>query len=225
MAICIVKRLDELDIGFILTPERYNPKRRQVISNAEEYIRLSDIAEIRKETITKKVMKEETKPLYIVNTGDVTEGVLTGIKDTEEILKSNKKRILNGDVIISRLRPYLRQVAYIDDLLRGISNSEILYAASTEFYVLKSRNDESIAFLVPFLLTKKVQQLFRNSVEGSQHPRFKEEDLMNLMIPKELLEQRSEMSKTIEGSIIKIREKEQIMLEGIKEIDAMLKQK
>lgn len=49
-----------------------------------------------------------------------------------------------GDVIISRLRPYLRQVAYVDE-----DRKEIL-GASTEFFVIRARNNESIAYLVPF---------------------------------------------------------------------------
>lgn len=70
------------------------------------------------------------------------------VPPTSEQLNSNKKILKTGDVIISRLRPYLRQVAYVD------IDSNLQLCASTEFYVLRARNNESIAFLVPFLLSK-----------------------------------------------------------------------
>ena len=113
------------------------------------------------------------------NTSDAMGGYLR-VPSNPEQLNSNKKVLKTGDVIISRLRPYLRQVAYVDT----DSNSQL--CASTEFYVLRARNNESIAFLVPFLLSEAAQTVFANSVEGSQHPRFKEEDILNLVIPSEL---------------------------------------
>ena len=84
---------------------------------------------------------------YQINTSDAMGGYLR-VPSTPEQLNSNKKILKTGDVIISRLRPYLHQVAYVD------IDSNLQLCASTEFYVLRARNNESIAFLVPFLLSK-----------------------------------------------------------------------
>ena len=67
--------------------------------------------------------------------------------------------------------------------------------ASTDFYVLRARNNESIAFLIPFLLSEVVQSVFTNYVDGSQHPRFKKEDILNLVVPPQLFKEREKISQ------------------------------
>jgi len=110
---------------------------------------------------------------------------------------SHKKRAPEGAVIISRLRPYLRQVAYIPkgfcDLV-GVS--EVL--CSTEFYVLLPSDSKSIAFLVPWLLSEPVQDVFQQASTGGHHPRFDEELLTNLAVPKIVLEKRAQVSRRVE---------------------------
>ena len=78
---------------------------------------------------------------------------------------------------------YSKYLIKSDSLLSGRLFSAY---ASTEFYVLRVRNNESIAFLIPFLLSEVVQSVFTNYVDGSQHPRFKKEDILNLVVPPQL---------------------------------------
>lgn len=221
MAICVITALNDLDEDFILTPERYHPGRRLAIQN-ESYSSITDFIELVSVTITKNEMSKSNKSVYIINTGDVYEGYIRGNKSFEDVVNSNKKVINVGDVIISRLRPYLRQVAYVDNALQNINDEKFVYAASTEFYVLRSKTEDSIAFLVPFLLSDEVQKVFANSVEGSQHPRFKEEDLLGLVIPNVIVEQREELSQDVIESIQHIRSYEKGILEGINYFNTQL---
>jgi len=207
MAISVIKLTTELGPQLILTPERYNPKRRMDFLDDNKGVILSEIIELINDIITTKKLGKEG--CYQINTADAMGGYLNIPKNIERI-NSNKKQVKKGDVIISRLRPYLRQVAYVDkepDLAP--------IAASTEFYVLRSKNNESIAFLVPFLLSDVVQTVFANSVEGSQHPRFKEEDILNLIIPDEVYEQRTEISAQIVEAIESYRLYENIVSDNI----------
>lgn len=222
MAVCVVKKTSELEEGYILTPERYNPSRRLSINKNESYVFLKDLIELSKETLTKRALKKESKEIYLINTADANEGYINGRKNFENTINSSKKIIKKGDVIISRLRPYLRQVAYVDNNLPKIEGENIVYAASTEFFVLEPKREESIAFLVPFLLSEKVQAVFASSVEGSQHPRFKEEDLLNLIIPNSIMEKRDLISQKVEESIKHIRSYEAGMSESIEEINKQL---
>ena len=194
MAIWIVKSTAELGEQFVLTPERYNPRRRMNISTEDSGVLLSEIITLENTVITAKKTEADW---YQINTSDAMGGYLN-IPLIQEKLNSNKKYLKKGDVIISRLRPYLRQVAYVDVDMDNI-------CSSTEFYILRARNQESIAFLVPFLLSSAVQMVFSNAVEGSQHPRFKEEDLLNLVIPSELFAERNQISNKIENAIKKYR--------------------
>lgn len=192
LAICILKSNKQLGVNFILTPERYNPKRRMSI-DSEDSILMSEIIELVNDVITTKQGKG--KDIIQINTSDAMGGYLNINSEVNGSINSNKKILRKGDVIISRLRPYLRQVAYVDE------NRDEILGASTEFFVLRARNDESIAYLVPFLLSQPVQLVFENSVEGSQHPRFKEEDILNLKIPMSIYNDRVNASKRVIDAI------------------------
>lgn len=210
MAICILKSNKQLGVNFILTPERYNPRRRMSIDN-EDTILMSEIVEIVNDIITKK--QAQGKSIIQINTSDAMGGYLNINSEVNDSINSNKKILRKGDVIISRLRPYLRQVAYVDE-----DRKEIL-GASTEFFVIRARNNESIAYLVPFLLSQPAQLVFENSVEGSQHPRFKEEDVLNLKIPKNIYDERVNISKRVIEAIESYRSYERSIFKEIKEMN------
>lgn len=210
MAICILKSNKQLGVNFILTPERYNPRRRMSIDN-EDTILMSEIVEIVNDIITKK--QAQGKSIIQINTSDAMGGYLNINSEVNDSINSNKKILRQGDVIISRLRPYLRQVAYVDE-----DRKEIL-GASTEFFVIRARNNESIAYLVPFLLSQPAQLVFENSVEGSQHPRFKEEDVLNLKIPKNIYDERANISKRVIEAIESYRSYERSIFKEIKEMN------
>ncbi len=210
MAICILKSNKQLGVNFILTPERYNPRRRMSIDN-EDTILMSEIVEIVNDIITKK--QAQGKSIIQINTSDAMGGYLNINSEVNDSINSNKKILRKGDVIISRLRPYLRQVAYVDE-----DKKEIL-GASTEFFVIRARNNESIAYLVPFLLSQPAQLVFENSVEGSQHPRFKEEDVLNLKIPKNIYDERENISKRVIEAIESYRSYERSIFKEIMEMN------
>ena len=89
-------------------------------------------------------------------------------------------------------------------LLQSVGGSVDL-VCSSEFYVLDSNDDMSIAFLVPFLLSERVQTVLAASQEGGHHPRFNEQTLKSLPVPTLLLERRKEMSARVEAAINQAR--------------------
>lgn len=128
---------------------------------------------------------------------------------------SAKKLFQRQDVLISRLRPYLRQVAFADDDLTE-KGSYVTLACSTEFFVLRSNSTESIAFLVLFLLSSPVQKVLAASQEGGHHPRFDEEVLLTLPIPQALLAERANYSSEVIRAIDLYRQSERILAHKIK---------
>jgi hypothetical protein len=195
----VVRTLD-LDTPWVLAPERYDPRR----SAAEEFaVRIADVARIVRDTISPPGVPGEA--YLVLDTGDARVGVISTERDPgpgEQVLGSTKKRVRAGDVIISRLRPYLRQVGYVDKAIAQ-GGSEI--AVSTEFLVLRSNDDESIAFLVPLLLSARVQTALAAAQEGGHHPRFSESTLGRIGIPEATLVRRDELSRTIEEAVTHIR--------------------
>ena len=196
-------KLNQLDEGMILTPERYDPRRNR--TNKEETT-ISDIADVISEQI--KVNKKNDDNNYLVlDTSDASEGLIRTKKSAVSLdkIKSAKKIIKAGDVIISRLRPYLRQVAFVDTLLQEYGDGSIVVVCSTEFFVLRSSNNKSIAFLVPFLLGEKVQKMLAVSQEGGHHPRFTQTTLQNIGIPKVITKKRKDISGKVESAVKQAR--------------------
>lgn len=94
---------------------------------------------------------------------------------------STKKRLRNGDVVISRLRAYLREIAIVH------VKDDIPAMGSSEFIVLRPRkvgdNQLSPELLWTYLRSQPVQTILKWCVDGSQHPRFSEGDLLSIPVP------------------------------------------
>jgi hypothetical protein len=210
MAQWTVRTQSQLDPTLVLSPERYDPRRYFLKSNESQTqtALLGDVV-----TIVRKVFSPSTsdsEPCLVLDTSDASEGVVVTRKQVvgPAEIGSAKKCAEARDVIISRLRPYLRQVAFIDHEIVSRTGCKNLLC-STEFFVLRSRSEKSIAFLVPFLLSEPVQQVLAVAQEGGHHPRFREQTLTTLLLPKALLERRDPISDTVEASISFFRQAEQ----------------
>lgn len=211
MAVFSSMPLRELAPGLVISPERYHPARLLATSDA---VKLGELAELRVELV--KPGKQGGRFL-VLDTSDVSEGFIVSGKPTVSAreLGSAKKLVSSGDVLVSRLRPYLRQIGLCDAELTG--SAEVNIACSTEFFVLRGRDDreEELAFLVPYLLSAVPQGVLAASVEGGHHPRFSRETLLELPVPRSLLEARQEISGAVVGAVRKRREGERLMASAI----------
>jgi len=215
MALISIRSRSRLDSPVILAPERYDP-RRELDTKGGEVIELGEII-----ISVKKMVKPsmDVGQCLVLDTSDVREGIVIARKQPTVSAKigSTKKELRHGDVIISRLRPYLRQVAFVDEEIPNVHNAQIL--CSTEFFVLRPIDDLSIAFLVPFLLSRKIQGVLKASQEGGHHPRFIESALLTLPIPKKLLSQRTRISEAVKNSIQMYRASEKIIADMVGKSD------
>lgn len=100
-----------------------------------------------------------------------------------EDIASAKKRIAAGDLVISRLRSYLREIAIV------LPTDGVETVASTEFIVLRPKKESKLAVeaLLVYLRLQLPQIIFKWSQDGSNHPRFDERELLNLPIPRSLI--------------------------------------
>lgn len=214
MALTMIRKCSDLGTAYILAPERYDPRRD--IDAQEAGKRVEDVAKIVRNTVQPTA---ELGCCLVLDTGDAREGIVISRTRPKEALKigSAKKTIQPGDVIISRLRPYLRQAAYVD---KGILHSHgVQILCSTEFFVLRSVDEQSIAFLVPFLLSSRVQEILGASQEGGHHPRFNDFALSTLPIPATVLDARDTTSRAIERSIALYRESEATIADAIRQAE------
>jgi hypothetical protein len=200
MAIVSIRKISELAAGSVLAPERYD-LRRNLFLRSGAALKVANLVTIKRRT----VRPGHDGNCLVLDTSDALEGIIVARKAPVIGAKigSHKKVVCANDVIISRLRPYLRQVAFVDEAIPGRSNA--LTVCSTEFFVLRGLEDEDIAFLVPYLLSPPVQSVLLASQEGGHHPRFSEEALLNLPLPKTLLKQRELLSRAVHESIARYR--------------------
>lgn len=108
--------------------------------------------------------------------------------------RSAKKRGMADDVLVSRLRPYLRQVALVP------ADAPTL-ALSTEFYVLAPLDGEDIAWLVPYLLSPATQAILAAAQEGGHHPRVPRASLFALRVPEEIVARRAALARTARAAL------------------------
>ena len=214
MAISTTIDIDKLDQGTVLVPERYDPRRLY----AEKTGRcLSDFVRVVREPISSH-SADPTQLFHVIATGNAHNGVIKCSHPPVNgpDIGSVKHSVHPGHVIISRLRPYLRQVAWVDPGLLDVDGVQLV--CSSEFYVLEAVDYSSIAFLVPFLLSGAVQTVLAASQEGGHHPRFSERTLKSLVVPLPLEEQRVGLSAKVEGAVSLARQAFREMNENIAEV-------
>jgi len=115
---------------------------------------------------------------------DVTDALRPMLNDTKEPslaeeIGSVKKIMRDGDVVISRLRSYLKEIALVK------TTSQIPMVGSSEFIVLRKTKDCTIdsQVVLVFLRSLAVQTILKYSQDGSNHPRFAEEVLLSIPMP------------------------------------------
>lgn len=126
---------------------------------------------------------------FVLDTGNAREGLLdiTILGDPVSGRTSNKKIVKDGDVIISRLRPYLRQVTYIPNGTCELLGVEQLYC-STEFFVLRPLEvGRNISGLVSWLLSEPIQEMLSSAATGGHHPRFSVDLLLSSPVGEQYL--------------------------------------
>lgn len=121
----------------------------------------------------------------LVRNYDVTDALEPVLDDektpqaTEEI-GSTKKNLQDGDVAISRLRAYLKEIAVVR------TDGKLPAVGSSEFIVLRPRSTHEVIApetLTVFLRFQPVQTILKWCQDGSQHPRFSESDLLAIPLP------------------------------------------
>src|ERR1700733_14735945 len=158
MALCWMTSIRQLDAESVFAPERYSAKRAGLSEEMQESVALGEIANLIRATVN-PVHRDSAEGNFIVlDTTHAVEGkvLFTGMPIKGREVGSVKRPIYAGNIIVSRLRTYLRQVALIDDDLMGkFDVDDLNIVCSTEFYVLEAtKPDQDIAFLVPYLLSE-----------------------------------------------------------------------
>jgi hypothetical protein len=186
----VVRLLADLAPDFVLAPERH-----VAIAQAGDGVPLGELVEERSDRID----PTEASGAVVLDTSHARDGILDVAGALRDVAggKSAKKRALTGDLVVSRLRPYLRQIAFVHPRALVAAQGRPL-ALSTEFYVLAPRaRGQDLAFLVPFLLSPEAQRALAGAQEGGHHPRVPRASLFALRVPRALVETRTRTSRAV----------------------------
>jgi type I restriction enzyme S subunit len=144
---------------------------------------------------------------------DALDPFLDPLKPTsspDEIL-STKKQIAAGDLVVSRLRSYLREIAIV------LPGDEVTTVASTEFIVLRPKEGTTLTVeaLLIYLRSRLPQIVFKWSQDGSNHPRFDERELLNLPVPRALIDS-SATYQVVVSEMVSQRQRASLLLGATK---------
>lgn len=132
---------------------------------------------------------------------DALSPFLDGSKEPSDrtTIASTKKMIRAGDLVVSRLRSYLKEIALVQ------SGGDVPMVASTEYIVLRPKQygDLPVEALMIFLRSALPQVVFKWSQDGSNHPRFDEKELLRLPLPRVLIQQANEYVTAVRSVISK----------------------
>ncbi len=195
-----VRTLGDLAPDYVLAPERH------VVAAGAAHAAASVAGVPLGELVVER--RERIDPVtaggaVVLDTSHARDGVLdvAGALRDGAGGKSAKKRALEGDLVVSRLRPYLRQIALVHPSALARAQGRLL-ALSTEFYVLAPRAPgEDLAFLVPFLLSAEVQRALACAQEGGHHPRVPRSSLFAIHVPRSLLRTRAKTSRAVSDAL------------------------
>ncbi|MEE9294141.1 MAG: hypothetical protein V3W34_04130 [Phycisphaerae bacterium] len=115
---------------------------------------------------------------------------------TRETIASTKKKLKPGDLVVSRLRHYLKEIAVVLDA------GPIQMVGSTEFIVLRPQKGAvCVEALLVYLRSKYAQTVLKWCQDGSNHPRFNEKELLRLRVPDAMRDHQDEIAAKVRASI------------------------
>lgn len=193
----VTRTLDAIAPDYIFAVERHLAS-----GDNEDGIPLRELVRERRE----RMAPAEHPEAVIFDTTHARDGVLDvagARRDAQNGVsaQSAKKFAYPGDIVLSRLRPYLRQVAFVHPTITDQTPNRLL-AFSTEFYVLTPiAPKSSIAYLLPFFLSRPTQRALADAQEGGHHPRVPLVSLLSLRVPEKLRARRATTSRQVHAAL------------------------
>jgi len=125
------------------------------------------------------------------------------------------REIQEGDILFSMVRPYLKNIAYIDESLSDC-------IASTGFYVCKPSDEVHPLFLFRFLTSDKIIMDINSHMKGHNSPSVRKEDIENTLINLPTLPEQQEIVRILD-SLFEKEQQAHELCNVIDKIDLMKK--
>jgi hypothetical protein len=198
----LVRALADLGPDLTFAPERHHAAR---LGQRAAGVPLASLVVER----TQRVRAEETRGAIVLDTSHAKDGLVDLAAAARALVghgeaASAKKRVFPGDLLVSRLRPYLRQIAIVHPRAAAAFPRRAI-VCSPEFFVLAAApaaaaagdDGAPVAWLVPFLLGAHAQEVLAAGQEGGHHPRVARDTLLGLRVPAALVARRAATSARV----------------------------
>jgi restriction endonuclease S subunit len=133
-------------------------------------------------------------------------------------LGSMKKRFKRGDVVVSRLRSYLKEIAIVETSL------EANCVGSSEFIVLRPTETKQLSpeLLVVYLRSSPIQKILKWCQNGSNHPRFNEEELLSIKVPEHIFIVQDEINRIIQNAVQCHNDAKQLLEDAKQQVERLI---
>ena len=178
-----------------LDAEYFQPCKWNILEKGRALERptVSDFFSLKRDTFNPSSMA----PSSLVRNFDLNDALQPFLDDSKapticSEVRSVKMKLRHGDLVVSRLRSYLREIAIV------LCSKTPPPVASTEFIVLRRTEDGlSAETLLAYLRAGHAQTVLQWSQDGSNHPRFNAAALLALPVPQALLDQNETISQLV----------------------------
>ena len=168
------------------------------------------------EDIVEKMKSRDPKNLestsfYYIDV-DAIDNKTQTVRETKEIEvklapSRAKRKVTKNDVIISLVRPYLKNIAMIEE-----ENDKLV--ASTAFYVCKPKEILTAPFLYNYLCSEYATQYLNRHTKGDNSPSVRSTDFEKMPIPLPPLSEQIRIEEKVSLLLSKIDEAKQLIEEA-----------
>lgn len=122
----------------------------------------------------------------------------------------------DGNILFSMVRPYLKNIAYVDETLADC-------IASTGFYVCRCKKDILPEFLYEFLCSKDAIDYLMQFMKGDNSPSIRKEDLLGMNIYLPTLKEQKVIARHLQKVLAREQQAKDAAESVLDQIDTMKK--
>lgn len=213
MAICYTTYASKLDDDKVIDSQFYDPLKIKYLNRLRKNSDCLIIDEFDEIAVLSSDKENISLPAILYDLPDSLGNLFNNGQKINAFsdIGSTKKISISGDFAISRLRHYLKEFGVLPF-------NDYKYLLSTEYVVLRTKGKKPIELLLPYFLLDKIQYILAKSQRGSNHPRLANKDILNLPLPKLLIEQSAQIRSLIRTAIEKYNLSKQLYPEAEQEL-------
>lgn len=165
------------------------------------------------------VTPQSIHPDELVRNFDLTDALDPFLDDTKEVIPGHqigslKKRLKPGDLVVSRLRSYLREVALV------VTSKDASPVGSSEFIVLRPIGGIPVEAALAMIRSWPVQLVLKWSQDGSNHPRFNASELLDLPVPPAFIANGADIAHLVSAAVDDRQEAYSLLAEAIRTLES-----